>query len=191
MTSFLVSFVAGLAGWTLLEYAIHFWLGHLPKGRILISSEHLKHHGDILYFTPLRLKIRGAVPVLALLLLVVGGTCGLPAGFGFVAAVSLGWSAYEWLHQSIHVQGPRSRYGRWAARHHLHHHFSRPNRNHGVTTPIWDLIFRTYAPVRRVRVPKRFHDSVPWLASPPDAGPESRAFLSDYELPRAPGGAQP
>jgi sterol desaturase/sphingolipid hydroxylase (fatty acid hydroxylase superfamily) len=164
MTSFIVSFVAGLASWTLLEYIIHFWLGHLPKGRILISAEHLKHHRDILYFTPLRLKIRGAVPVLAVLLLVVGGLCGLPAGFGFVAAVSLGWTTYEWLHQSIHVNGPRSAYSRWAVRHHLSHHFSRPDCNHGVTTPIWDLVFRTYAPVGHVHVPQRFRASVPWLA---------------------------
>ena len=182
MISFIASFVAGLAGWTLLEYVIHYWLGHLPKGRILISSEHLKHHGDILYFTPLRLKIRGAVPVLAVILIIVGGTCGLPAGLGFVAAVSLGWTAYEWLHQSIHVNGPRSAYGRWAARHHLSHHFGRPNSNHGVTTPIWDLVFRTYAPVRRVRVPKRFDASVPWLASAFDGRTEFQEFLSDYEL---------
>jgi hypothetical protein len=96
VTSFIASFVAGLAGWTLLEYAIHFWLGHLPRGRILISSEHLKHHSDILYFTPLRLNIRGAVPVLAALLLVFGGVFGLSAGLGFVAAVSLGWVTYEY-----------------------------------------------------------------------------------------------
>ena len=182
MTSFMVSFVAGLAGWTLLEYAIHFWLGHLPRGRILISSEHLKHHSDILYFTPLRLKIRGAVPVLAVLLLVVGSTCGLPAGFGFVAAVSLGWSTYEWLHQSIHVNGPRGAYSRWAARHHLSHHFNRPGSNHGVTTPIWDLVFRTYAPVQRVHVPKRSCASVPWLASAFEGSTGRHEFLSDYEL---------
>jgi hypothetical protein len=48
------------------------------------------------------------IPVLAVLLLVVGGTCGLPAGIGFVTAVALGWSTYEHLHQSIHVNGPRS-----------------------------------------------------------------------------------
>ena len=182
MTSFVVSFVAGLAGWTLLEYVIHYWLGHLPKGRILISSEHLKHHGDILYFTPLRLKIRGAVPVLAVLLLIVGGACGLPAGLGCVAAVSLGWTTYESLHQSIHVNGPRGAYSRWAARHHLSHHFGRPNSNHGVTTPIWDLVFRTYAPVRCVRVPKRFLASVPWLASAFDGETERQEVLSDYEL---------
>jgi sterol desaturase/sphingolipid hydroxylase (fatty acid hydroxylase superfamily) len=182
MISLMVGFVAGLGGWTLLEYAIHFWLGHLPKGRILISAEHLKHHGDILYFTPLRLKIRGAIPVLAVLLFVVAGTCGLPVGVGFVAAVALGWSTYERLHQSIHLNGPRSAYGRWAARHHLSHHFNRPNFNHGVTSPLWDIVFRTYAPVRRVRVPKRSLASVPWLAPAFDAGAGSKRFLADYEL---------
>jgi hypothetical protein len=182
MTSFVASFVAGLAGWTLMEYVIHFWLGHLPKGRILISSEHLKHHCDILYFTPLGLKIRGAVPVLAVLLVIVGGTLGVRAGLGCVGAVALGWSTYEWLHQSIHVNGPRGAYSRWAARHHLSHHFGRPNSNYGVTTPIWDVVFRTYAPVRRVRVPKRSRASVPWLASAVDAGTEVHECLSDYEL---------
>jgi len=166
MTSFVVSFVAGLASWTLVEYAIHFWLGHLPKGRILISSEHLKHHTDILYFTPLPLKIRGALPVLAVLLLLVGGTCGASAGFGFVAAVALGWAAYERLHRSIHVDGPRSAYSRWAVRHHLSHHFSRPHSNYGVTTPIWDMVFRTHVSVPRLHVPERVRASVPWLTNP-------------------------
>ena len=181
MTVFVTSFVAGLFGWTLLEYAIHYWLGHLPKGRILISSEHLAHHRDILYFTPLRMKIRGAAPVLAGLFLLVGGTCGLTAGLGFVAAVALGWTAYERLHQAIHVRGPRNAYGRWAARHHLSHHFGLANANHGVTTPLWDVIFGTYVPVRRVQVPKRFHAAVPWLAGARDAGSEAPAFLADYE----------
>ena len=182
MTSFVASFVGGLAGWTLLEYAIHFWLGHLPRGRILISSEHLKHHSDILYFTPLRLKIRGAVPVLAVVLLVIGGALGLPAGLGCVAAICLGWVTYEWLHQSIHVNGPRGPYSRWAARYHLSHHFNRPGYNHGVTTPIWDLVFRTHAPVRRVRVPKRSLASVPWLTAAFDDDSEGQEFLSDYEF---------
>lgn len=181
MTTFLASFVAGLFGWTLVEYAIHYWLGHLPKGRILISSEHLAHHRDILYFTPLRLKVRGAIPVLAGLLLAVGGTCGATVGIGFVAAVAIGWTTYERLHRSIHVHGPRNAYGRWAARHHLSHHFGLPNANHGVTTPIWDVIFGTYLPVQRVRVPKSFEAAVPWLAGPGDGRRAAADFLTDYE----------
>jgi hypothetical protein len=33
-----------------------------------------------------------------------------------------------------------------------------------------------------VRVPKRFHASVPWLASAFDGRTEFQEFLSDYEL---------
>lgn len=181
MILFLISFVASLVGWTLLEYAIHFWLGHLPKGRILISSEHLKHHRDLLYFTPLGLKVLGAVPVLLVLLIVVGGLWGFAAGLGCVTAVALGWSIYESLHESIHVKGPSGRYSRWAARHHLSHHFCHPRCNYGVTTPIWDLIFRTYVPVPRVRVPRRRLDSVPWLANGLLTGAQTKEFGSDYE----------
>ena len=47
---------------------------------------------------------------------------------------------------------------------------------------MWDVVFRTYAPVQRVRVPKRSLASVPWLASAFDAGTEVKEFLSDYEL---------
>ena len=182
MTAFTIGALAGLAGWTLLEYVIHFWLGHRARGRILISAEHLRHHGDILYFTPLRLKVRGAAPVLVGLLLVVGSACGPGAALGCVAAVSLGWATYEWLHQSIHVHGPRSAYTRWAARHHLSHHFQRPNANHGVTTPIWDVVFRTHEPVQRVRIPRRSLPSVPWLAASLESGAEGGDFLADYEV---------
>ena len=181
MMPFFVSFLASLLGWTLLEYAIHFWLGHLPKGRILISSEHLAHHRDILYFTPLKLKVRGAAPVLAVLFLVVTGFFGLPAGLGCIAAVAIGWSTYEVLHQSIHVNGPRGWYSRWAARHHLSHHFGHSRSNYGVTTPIWDLVFRTYVPVVCVRVPRRSLSAIPWLASAFGEGDRLRAFRSDYE----------
>jgi len=180
--SLMIGFAAGLAGWTLLEYAIHYWLGHLPKGRTLISSEHLAHHRDILYFTPLARKVRGAVPVLGLLLAVAGLTVGLPAGVGVVGAVAVGWTAYEWLHQSIHVAGPRNGYERWAARRHLHHHFVQPNRNHGVTTPLWDWVFGTYTPVTRVRVPSRALASLPWLRAAHDAVASAPGFVADYEI---------
>lgn len=186
MTAFLISFVVSLLAWTLLEYAIHFWLGHLPKGRILISSEHLAHHRDILYFTPLKLKLRGAVPVLLAALLLVGGLLGLAAGLGSVAAIALGWTTYEVLHQSIHVNGPRGRYSRWAARHHLSHHFGLARANYGVTTPLWDWVFGTYTPIERVRVPARSLASVPWLAAA--FAPEATAteFRRDYECLPAP-----
>lgn len=169
-TAFAAGLLGGLAGWTLLEYVIHRWLGHLPKGRILTSREHLDHHADILYFTPLALKIRGALPVLGGVLLATGLLWNGPAALGSTLAVALGWSLYEWLHQSIHVRGPRNAYTRWVARHHLSHHFQLPNANFGVTSPLWDWLFLSYQPVRQVRVPARFAAALPWLKPARAAG---------------------
>jgi len=182
VSAVVLSFALGLVAWTFLEYVIHAWLGHLPKGRILISSEHLKHHARILYFTPLALKVRGALPVLGVLLALVGLPFGLAAGLGFVVAVALGWTVYEWLHQSIHVNGPANGYSRWAARHHLQHHCGRPNRNFGVTTPIWDIVLGTYEPAPRVRVSRRLAASIPWLAPASEPRRAPIAFLADYEV---------
>ena len=172
----------GLLGWTLLEFIIHYPLGHLPKGKTLISREHLQHHKDISYFSPLSKKLRGAVPVLAIL----GGgliwLAGVPFGAGFIASIIAGWITYEWLHQSIHVNGPRSRYGRWAARHHLSHHFMRPNQNHGVTTPLWDLILGTYQRYDVVRVRAQDVTELPWLKRALDTQGEKPAFVADYEV---------
>jgi sterol desaturase/sphingolipid hydroxylase (fatty acid hydroxylase superfamily) len=142
----------------------------------------LKHHKNILYFTPLSLKVRGAVPVLLVLMLLVSSLFGLFAGLGCVTAVAIGWSTYEVLHQSIHVNGPRGPYTRWAARYHLSHHFGHSRSNFGVTTPLWDLVFRTYSPISRVRVPRRSLASVPWLASVVDTGAPSTMAGSDYDL---------
>jgi len=175
-------FAGGLLGWTLLEYVIHYWLGHLPKGKTMISSEHIKHHKDILYFSPLGLKIRGAIPVLGLAGVLVGIAFGVYTAVGGVAALALGWTTYEVLHKSIHVKGPRTPYGRWAARYHLYHHFVKPNRNHGVTTPLWDYILRTHDKVDIVRIREKDIADIPWLAEAfahPDTAP---SFLQDYEV---------
>jgi len=179
-------FACGVFAWTLLEYIIHYWLGHLPKGKTLISSEHLKHHRDILYFTPTLTKLRGAAPLL--IILGAGAALLINAWFavGFVAAVATGWTTYEILHQSIHVRGPTTVYGRWATKNHLYHHFMRPNRNHGVTTPIWDYIFRTHDAVDRVSIRERDAETVPWLVTAFRDKDSAPAFASDYHIRRAP-----
>lgn len=182
MASALFGFVCGLFAWTLLEYIIHAYLGHLPKGKIMVSREHLHHHADIQYFSPLSLKIRGAVPVLSLLLVVTGLLSNWAFAGGFTVAVSVGWTVYEWLHKAIHDLGPTNAYMRWAARHHLHHHFTRPQRNHGVTSPLWDILLGTHEPPARVRVSRKHLAALPWLAASTQSGDGQPAFMADYEL---------
>lgn len=149
--------------WTLLEYVLHRFVFHDRVLGVGPAREHLDHHAKVDWFAPLSSKLRMAAVILPALALVAVPVAGWGAGSAYVIGIVGGWLGYELLHRAIHVWPPRTAYGRWAWRHHLHHHFGDPRRNHGVTSPLWDLVFRTYTPVRTVIVPQRSAKKLPWL----------------------------
>jgi len=75
----------------------------------------------------------------------------LPLQFALLLTGSLaaGYSAYGLSHAAIHNMRFQSRLSkRWAAIHHIHHYH--PDKNFGVTTPLWDILLGTrYVPARR------------------------------------------
>ena len=144
----------GALTWPLVEYLMHRFNGHEQKGKTRFSREHLAHHADPSRFTPTSVKVQMALAVVVPLLALTGwwlGAVGVAFTIGFTAM----YGTYEWLHRHLHTHPPRTDFGRWARRHHFHHHFNAPNLNHGVTTALWDRVFGTLAPVEMVRVPRR------------------------------------
>lgn len=140
----LLAIVAGLLLFSFIEYAFHRWLFH--GGRGVAESGHRKHHAepqgdDALPFF---------LPPLGMLALAAALTIALPvpAALLFAAALAAGYAAYGLAHTAIHAVRFRTPVlMRWAARHHIHHHH--PQRNFGVTTPLWDVLLGTrYSPVR-------------------------------------------
>lgn len=157
----LLAVILGALTWTLLEYVIHRFLGHHRKLRgNPFGIEHVRHHAEGGYFAPSWKK--------GLVALIFGVVLGVPSallvggvGIAFVAGL-LGWYLlYETLHRLEHVHGGIGPYGRWARRHHFTHHFVDPRSNHGVTTPLWDLVFRTYRRPTTIPVPHKL--AMPWL----------------------------
>lgn len=149
--------VAGALTWTLLEYLIHRWMGHDRRfRRSPFGIEHVRHHIEGNYFAPTWKKLGFAAVFAVILLLVV------PAAF--VAGLLVAYAAYEILHRREHTHAGIGAYGRWARRHHFHHHFVDGRTNHGVTSPIWDLVFRTYDPPSQIRVPRKL--CMAWLVDP-------------------------
>jgi sterol desaturase/sphingolipid hydroxylase (fatty acid hydroxylase superfamily) len=173
-----VLFVVGCFGWGFLEYVLHRFDGHGRRGRSLFSREHLQHHAVKDYFTPTWMKAIGTTPVVvvaaAFAAWLLGPLYGLSISAGFVAA----YVFYEVFHHTLHIWPPRTRYGRWARKHHFSHHFSSAKMNHGVTSPIWDLVFGTYLPDHKLRVPKRF--AMRWLVD--ERGELRPEYAQDYEL---------
>lgn len=164
MLSIVVAIVAGAFAWSFLEYILHRFAGHVARGRNHFSREHLRHHGTPNYFSPLWQKLLSAAVAVPIAGLVWGALAGARAGVAFAIGFGLAYAAYEWLHMRLHTHGPRGVHGRWARRHHFYHHFGDPELNHGVTTPLWDIVFGTYAPVRHVAVPRK--RAMPWLVEP-------------------------
>ncbi len=101
----------------------------------------------------------------------LGATWFAPAFAGLTA----GYLWYDLTHYAVHHLRPRTALGEMQRRNHMIHHFKRPDRLFGVTTPLWDLVFGT------------------WTGSPRSTGPERRLEASGYrlratgpEMPRAP-----
>ncbi len=173
----------GAATWTLLEYGMHRFLGHdrrtYPNP---FASEHTRHHSEGDYFAPTWKK---AVVALAAVVL-VGALAAAVAGptHGPVYALSLVamYLTYEVMHRRAHTHPGFGAYGRFIRRHHFHHHFMNPRANHGVTTPLWDVVFGTLESPGRVRVPEKLR--MQWLVDPAtgDVRTQHQAF---YELVRS------
>jgi sterol desaturase/sphingolipid hydroxylase (fatty acid hydroxylase superfamily) len=183
----MLAFALGVLSWTLAEYLLHRFHGHHARGRNEFSREHLRHHARRHYFTPTRRKVVTAAPALA----VVGGVAALLAGaapaLAFTGGFAVMYVAYEVMHRRVHTHPARGFYGRWMRRHHLHHHFGNPWSNHGVTSPVWDVVFRTLERPGVVRVPRQL--AMPWLVD--DAGELRPEHAADYAIGRRPIAAKP
>lgn len=174
-----ISLISGIFTWTFLEYVIHRFIGHKKKTDNPITHEHKHHHSQFDYFAPNWKKLVLALIVLGSLTLLVGWPLGWLYGFSYSLGIAGMYLVYETLHKRAHTHAPLNKYGRWLRMHHFHHHFRSPKHNHGVTSPIWDMVFGTHKKVEQVTVPGR---GIPlkWLFN--EEGDIWPQFESDYRI---------
>ncbi len=168
--------IAGAASWTLVEYALHRGAMHEMRGRGLPSVEHLGHHADVTYFSPASKKIASAAATTAVAYPPMVAIVGRRRAVAFTVGLITMYFAYEIAHRRTHTHPPRGRYGRWARRNHLHHHFGSPMRNFGVTSPLWDRLLGSYDEPGVVTVPRRMAPT--WLID--ETGEVRTEFAADY-----------
>lgn len=130
--------MGGLLLWTLSEYVLHKFLYHELESPLKIG--HDLHHAE-----PHSLL---GVPWWITAIAVVGLYYGLasfldPARTGVILAFAwLGYIGYCFLHHAIHHFRWQTRWFISLRRHHLLHH-ARHDVNWGVTSDLWDRVFRT------------------------------------------------
>ena len=156
-------FFSGVVTWTLTEYLLHRFLGHVHKGKNFFKKEHLHHHSKANYFAPAYKKALLALVVSALLCGLLARVTSLAAALAFTIGFSGMYALYEVTHARFHRKDPIARPFIVLRKHHFYHHFHNPKYNHGVTTRFWDRVFGTFKTVDKVTVPKQM--SMPWLVS--------------------------
>lgn len=175
----LLATLLGVLTWTLTEYVMHRFLGHdrrtMPNP---FATEHTRHHSEGDYFAPSWKKGTFATAVAAVLVVVGTPLVGALFAGAFAGGFVTLYVAYELVHRRAHTHEGIGGYGRWLRRHHFHHHFENPKANHGVTSPIWDVVFGTYEAPVHIRVPRKL--AMRWLCD--DEGVVRSAFARFYSL---------
>jgi sterol desaturase/sphingolipid hydroxylase (fatty acid hydroxylase superfamily) len=141
----------GLASWTLGEYILHRFLYHDHKDASYHKGHNYLFHG-IHHTYPADTKriILPAIPSLGIASVLFGffyGLFWLITGSGSLAFVFApgfinGYVAYMLVHFTVHKVPSPKRFNFWW-RHHNIHHYQHHDRAFGVTTPLWDIVFRT------------------------------------------------
>jgi sterol desaturase/sphingolipid hydroxylase (fatty acid hydroxylase superfamily) len=151
-----VAWIAGGWGvWGLTEYWLHRLVFHFePDEGIgarmhwVIHGVHHDHPND-----PMRLVMPPSVSVpLALAFwglfhLVIGGAHADLFAAGFL----VGYLAYDMTHYHLHHHKPTTRLGRLFYELHMRHHFQDHTAGFGVSSPWWDVVFRTRLSRRKHR----------------------------------------
>jgi sterol desaturase/sphingolipid hydroxylase (fatty acid hydroxylase superfamily) len=133
--------IAGLAGWTLVEYLLHRFVLHRVA---LIAHLHHAHHTVPRAY--LGTPTWASLPVLAGVFFVpLWRLLSLEVAFGAFSGIIAGWLWYGIVHHVIHHRRPRRLAVtlRVASHRHLLHHSPYLSGNFGVTTGVWDRLFGT------------------------------------------------
>ncbi|MFO1519114.1 MAG: sterol desaturase family protein [bacterium] len=138
----------GVFAWTLIEYFLHRHVFHLTQikepWRSMASGLHLAHHktvdtADLIIAPPISSLTFGTLVYFVFALF----TFSFSAAALLETGVLIGYLFYEWCHYGAHRFQINSRIGKYLKQYHLRHHFKEPHRAYGVTSPLWDMVFRT------------------------------------------------
>jgi 4-hydroxysphinganine ceramide fatty acyl 2-hydroxylase len=141
-----VLFLLGVLLWTLLEYLIHRYIFHYePKTRLgkrlhyVIHGVHHDYPNDARRLVmPPSISVPLAFLFYGALLLIFWRLT--PAVF---AGLVFGYVCYDMLHYATHHFAMKGGVWVWLKQYHLRHHYKDDHVGFGISSPLWDYVFRT------------------------------------------------
>jgi sterol desaturase/sphingolipid hydroxylase (fatty acid hydroxylase superfamily) len=145
-------FLLGLFIWSFAEYTLHRFLFHFrprtPTQEKFFFLFHGVHHAQPQCKTrlvmPPVISIPMAVIFYFVFTLVIGSWIGAPHWvYPVLSGTAVGYIIYDMTHYATHHLPMRSGILKYLKRYHMQHHYKTPEQRYGVSSPLWDIIFRT------------------------------------------------
>jgi len=144
---FFLYLAAGIFIWTITEYLLHRYIFHfVPKskwGLRLHFIFHGVHHDYPRDAKRLVMPPSASIPLALLFYFLFRWL--LPANMmdAFFAGFLVGYLVYDMTHYAIHHANFKSSVMKAVKQHHMLHHYSDSTRGYGVSSSLWDILFRS------------------------------------------------
>jgi sterol desaturase/sphingolipid hydroxylase (fatty acid hydroxylase superfamily) len=145
--TFIASCVLGLLAWTLTEYIMHRFVFHFePKsavGKRLHFLFHGVHHDYPNDAMRLVLPPSISIPLATGFYFLFHALLPVTYMDGFFAIFLTGYLVYDISHYALHHSKFNNRFWKKLKHHHMQHHYADPTKGYGVSSALWDKIFRS------------------------------------------------
>jgi sterol desaturase/sphingolipid hydroxylase (fatty acid hydroxylase superfamily) len=139
--------IFGLFIWTITEYLLHRFVFHWElKGEIGARIHfifHGVHHDYPSDSRRLVMPPSVSIPLATLFYFLFRFLIGDVSVHPFFVGFLIGYLFYDISHYAIHHFNMHSKFWLAIKNHHIKHHYQDPDKGYGVSSPIWDYVFRT------------------------------------------------
>ncbi|XP_030029956.2 fatty acid 2-hydroxylase [Manduca sexta] len=157
---YIIHIIQGIGLWTIIEYSMHRWVFHRDPGLSLVMIKiHFLLHG-MHHKVPFD-KLRQVFPPIPALVLAVILYSAVSPFLNYprikLTGALIGYLAYDMVHYYVHHGSPADGSYLYAMkRYHSNHHFVNHDKAYGITTKVWDYIFRTFVKIRKLGISLRW-----------------------------------
>jgi sterol desaturase/sphingolipid hydroxylase (fatty acid hydroxylase superfamily) len=153
---FALYFAFGLLVWTATEYLLHRFIFHYHPtsefGKRIHFIFHGVHHDYPRDKKRLVMPPSASIPLAAFFYFLFSLFLTMAHLFAFFPAFLLGYLVYDMLHYAMHHYNFKSGVMKRIKQHHMLHHYNDPDHGYGVSSSLWDIIFRSGFPNPSKRV---------------------------------------
>jgi sterol desaturase/sphingolipid hydroxylase (fatty acid hydroxylase superfamily) len=154
VVDFIIYFISGVLVWTITEYLLHRFIFHYQPtskvGKRLHFIFHGVHHDYPKDAKRLVLPLSASIPLAILFYFLFSlffkNTSSL---YTFFSGFLLGYLCYDMLHYAIHHHNFKSNIMKKIKQHHMLHHYSDETKGYGVSSALWDVIFKSGFPTEK------------------------------------------